>query len=233
LFLHWGQGDRGHFVSEALLLAQAGVVSLMIDAPHRRAGAARYDEFEQPERERDEYVQLVVDLRRGLDILLAHPGLDPQRIGYVGHSLGATWGGALAGVERRIQAYVLIGGLPRITDFGPDTAYGQQIRSFYSAEQIARYTAVLDPIQPVRWVGGAAPAVVLFQFASLDRFIPRRLADEYGAAASAPKKVIWYETSHEFTEPRALADRLDFLSLHLGLRSLRPDLIDRLGKQPQ
>ena len=37
VFVHWGQGNRSEFVSEALVYAQAGAVSLLIDAPHMRA----------------------------------------------------------------------------------------------------------------------------------------------------------------------------------------------------
>jgi dienelactone hydrolase len=56
------------------------------------------------------YTTLVVDLRRALDVLLERPDVDAKRVGYVGHSLGAAWGSALAGFERRIKAFVLIGG---------------------------------------------------------------------------------------------------------------------------
>ena len=40
--------------------------------------------------------------------LIARDDVDPERLGYVGHSLGATWGGALAGVEKRVKAFVLM-----------------------------------------------------------------------------------------------------------------------------
>jgi len=35
-FVHWGQGNRTEFLSEALFYAKYGVISLMIDAPYRR-----------------------------------------------------------------------------------------------------------------------------------------------------------------------------------------------------
>ena len=39
LFMHWGQGDRTEFLSEAVRYAKSGVVSLMIDAPYHRPDA--------------------------------------------------------------------------------------------------------------------------------------------------------------------------------------------------
>ena len=93
VFVHWGQGNRSEFVSEALVYAKAGAVSLLIDAPRRRADfSGAGDGFQDPESERDAYVQLVVDISRAFDVLVARDDVDASRLGYVGHSLGATWG---------------------------------------------------------------------------------------------------------------------------------------------
>jgi dienelactone hydrolase len=35
-------------------------------------------------------IQIIVDLRRGLDLLVARPEVDSSRLAYGGHSLGAT-----------------------------------------------------------------------------------------------------------------------------------------------
>src|SRR5262245_41545533 len=36
IFGHWGEGDRGEFVDEAVVLARLGLVSLCLDAPFLR-----------------------------------------------------------------------------------------------------------------------------------------------------------------------------------------------------
>src|SRR5262249_19199775 len=104
IFVHWGQGDRTEFIAESLLLAKGGAVSLLNDGVFNRPNG-QGDDFTHPEKEREGYLQLVTDIRRGVDVLLAL-SVDPKRIAYVGHSYGATWGGALAGVEKRIKCYV-------------------------------------------------------------------------------------------------------------------------------
>jgi cephalosporin-C deacetylase-like acetyl esterase len=68
----------------------------------------------EAEAERDGYIQMVVDLRRAVDVLRTRKDVDPNRIGYVGHSLGRRGTGPLAAVEKRIRVFVLMGGLPKV-----------------------------------------------------------------------------------------------------------------------
>ena len=104
IFGHWGYGTRTEFLPEAMLYAKVGVVSLLVDdlqvrpAPYRRTAPGT-----EPEAVRDNFIQSVVDLRRGIDLLRARPDVDPNRIAYVGHSAGAHWGAILSAVDRRIQ----------------------------------------------------------------------------------------------------------------------------------
>lgn len=37
--------------------------------------------------------QTVVDIQRGFDLLCSFENIDLNRLAYIGHSLGATWGG--------------------------------------------------------------------------------------------------------------------------------------------
>src|SRR5207247_1975837 len=68
IFVHWGQSDRTEFLAESLILAKAGAISLLIEGVFNRPNASEGD-FILPEKERDSYVQLVTDIRRGLDLL--------------------------------------------------------------------------------------------------------------------------------------------------------------------
>jgi cephalosporin-C deacetylase-like acetyl esterase len=217
LYMHWGQGDRTEFLSEAVLLAKRGALSLMIDAPYHRPDIEPYQFGAQPEAERDGYIQLVTDLRRGFDLLAARKDVDAKRIGYVGHSLGGTWGGALAGIDPRFAAYVLMGGLPRVTDVLGDGSYAKLMQRGFTREQLEKYVAVLSPIDPEHFVGRAAKGSILFQFARHDRFISEAAAAEYVKAAGDSHEVRWYFTSHEFNDPDSPRDRMEFLEKRLLL----------------
>ena len=218
VFVHWGQGNRSEFVAEALALADRGVESLLIDAPFNRLDNPNRTRT-GPEEERDEYIQLVIDVRRGIDVLLSQPDVDSARIGYVGHSLGATWGGVVAGVDHRVKALVLMGGLPTLTDFDfPDPIIQQQASGRPQSARDANLRA-MTPINPIRFVGHSSPAHVFFQWATFDRYISRRAAQRYFEAAGEPKQQRWYDSSHEFNDRRAQSDRDDFLAANLGFRS--------------
>lgn len=42
--------------------------------------------------------------------------------------------------------------------------------------------------------------------------------EHYAAAASDPKKVLYYDTGHDLNDPQALKDRYDWLEKQIDLR---------------
>lgn len=219
LFGHWGGGDRTEFLPEAILYAKAGVVSLLPSYPWSRPAPWRTDlrYSADPEHDLPVYVQTVVELRRGLDLLVARPDVDAARVGYVGHSYGAQWGAILAAVDRRPKALVLMGGVPDLDAIyreSDDPGY-VELRSSDS-KRVARLLEVMAPLAPIRYIGRAAPAPLLFQGARYEQNFPRTATERYFAAASEPKTLLWYPTAHDLNDPQALADRAAWLRRHLG-----------------
>ena len=225
VYMHWGQGNRSEFLAEALLMAKAGAASIMIDAPFWRPEAKR---MPCGEADRELYVQMVIDLRRALDVLLSHPEVDKGRLAYVGHSLGATWGGTLAVVERRFHSHVLMGGLPSLADAIREDV-GASPPPPDQKQKLEDCLKTLEPIESIHYVGKAAPAAILFQFARVDRFISAKAAKQYYEAGSEPKVVKWYEGGHEFSDPAALSDRMEWLQQRLKLKPVRPILGKWMG----
>ncbi len=122
-----------------------------------------------------EQIQLIQDLRRGVDLLVARSDVDPERIGYSGGSYGAAMGGLLAGVETRIKAYVLWSGdgglVAHLT--GPDDA-DNSLQRMSATHRDAWFKTML-PIEPIRFIGDAAPAALMFQAGRRDRVVPPRM----------------------------------------------------------
>lgn len=152
VYMHWRQSDKSEFLSEALDWAKREVaVGLMIDAPCWRADVPQPAPDKRAEWERDGYIQMVVDLRRGVDLLLARTDVGPNRIAYVGHSRGATWGAPLAAVEKRIKVFVLMGGLPKVPPDWDDDSFFQQVQRNQGARaEFDREVAVLKDYQRLR-----------------------------------------------------------------------------------
>ena len=109
IFLHWGFGDRTSFRTEAMAYGRTGATSLLIDAPEMGDRGKGFPRIDQADIAESYLKRCVVDVRRGIDLLLAR-GVSPNHLAYVGHSLGAAVGGPLAGVENRLTAFVLMAG---------------------------------------------------------------------------------------------------------------------------
>jgi cephalosporin-C deacetylase-like acetyl esterase len=155
--------------------------------------------------------------------------VDENRIAYVGHSFGATWGGVLVAVEKRIKTCILMGGLPSVTDFSLRGApkfdrYMKILEEQVPKDMLEGFVAVISPLSPERFVRHAAPCSILFQFGLYDSWISKKAADIYFEAANGPKEARWYPTSHEFTDTAALLDRASWLEREIGLAPATPIL---------
>jgi dienelactone hydrolase len=234
VFMHPDYGARTAFLSEALLLAETGAVSLLIDAPFRRPEPShRNFDFTKPEGNRDIFIQTIIDLRRGVDLLASRRDVDAKRIGYVGHSYGAALGATLASVEKRIKAYVLMAGDPSWTTSlrsGTDPS-SEQLRKSFTKEQIDKYIEITAPFDAIHYINHAAPSAIFFQFSRYDVEIPAEAGTRYSQAASEPKLIKWYDVGHELDSAEALRDRAAWLRRQVGIAPLAPVIGRRLGRE--
>ncbi len=232
VFGHWGYGNRTEFLPEAELYAHAGAASIIIDYPWTRPAQWRraVDQSTTPEQDFEAFVQAVADLRRAIDVISARSGVDPKRIGYVGHSYGAQWGAILSAVDKRVRAAVFMAGVPdaeaafRESDDPQIEDMRRQL-----GNQLDKWLDKVRPLSAVNYVPNAAPTPLLFQFARYERTFNESAMKRYYDAASQPKQVLWYETGHELNDPRALADRARWLERELKLRPVMPVLLHWIG----
>lgn len=232
VFGHWGYGTRTEFLAEAILYAQSGAVSLLPDYPWVRPAPWRRNvpHIAQPDTDREIYVQAVVDLRRGIDLLSSLGYVDSNRMAYVGHSYGAQWGAILAAVDKRLKAVVLAGGVPTQADIflksdDPDFV---EFRKSIPQEQLDKYFKVTGVLDGIRYVPFASPIPLLFQFASYERYFDEASMIRYAQSASEPKLVKWYNTGHELNDIQVLIDRANFLGKEIGIKPIVPTLQEML-----
>ena len=87
-------------------VARHGAIVLVLDAPFARHDKNNPLSFTP--RDSVDQVQLIVDLQRAVDVLIARADVDAERLAFVGVSYGGAMGALFAGVERRVSAYALL-----------------------------------------------------------------------------------------------------------------------------
>src|SRR5262249_60484114 len=130
------------------------------------------------------FVQTVVDLRRGFDLLAARADVDAGRLAYVGHSYGAQWGAILSAVDARLKGAVLVGGVPDAEAIyrdhdDPDLV---ELRKHTPKEKFDAFFKAHGQTAAVRYVPHAA-VPLLFQFANHEQLFGRKAMERYAAAA--------------------------------------------------
>ncbi len=226
---YWGNSpmrNRKQFLDEAVALAPAGVVSLLTDGPIARPGHVENNEPFN-EQEIADLVQQVVDMRRGVDLLLARKDVDAKRLAYVGHSYNAVIGAFLSGVDKRFKAFVLMAATmsDEVTRKIPEyQEYRQGYRQKVGAEKFDAFEAKYYWTDHGKYVSHAAPAVVFLQYATQEKFITPERARRYAAVVSEPKRFKLYEAPHALN-PEARRDRIAFLTEQLRLKPLSAEVI--------
>jgi len=217
--------NRKQFLDEAVALAPAGVVSLLTDGPIARPG---YVSEKDPlsEKQNAYKVQQVIDMRRGVDLLLARKDVDPKRIAFVGHSYNAAIGATLSGVDRRFKAFVLMAG--SISDeVNLKTGGFEQFRQQIGPEKFDAYMASHLYLDEGKFVSHAAPASVFLQYATQEPFLTPDRAREYEKIVSEPKQLKIYDAPHALNA-EARRDRIAFLTEQLKLKPLPAKVIDAI-----
>ena len=206
---HWfdpkaPDGDRSQFVDEAVELASLGVVSLLPEG--------RFPWMSDPIGAAADTVAIRAEVgrfRAGVDVLVRHAAVDPDRIGVVGHDFGGMLAVLLAADDARVGALVVIAATPR---------WGDWFLPFWDiAEDRIDYLRALRPLDPIERIGDVS-ADVLLQFAGDDFFIAAMSALELRAAARDRADHRTYDgVDHAMRSDEARRDRIEFLVRTLGI----------------
>jgi len=214
ILMHGSSGSRETLLPFAKDLVLTGAVVVTISGPAARISGRDWLTFTP--QDRDEQIQLIVDLRRAVDLLTQHEKVDPFRIGYMGYSYGAAMGGLLAGIEPRIKAFGLMvgdGGL--VTHFMDE---GKPVGGFETSAPMdrERWLEAMGLIEPIHYVGHASPSALFFQNARYDRSVAEADALAYQTAGSEPKRVEWYDSGHGLPS-QAYLDMVNWLAGQIGI----------------
>jgi len=197
----------------AQLFAAHGAIVIVINAPYFRRGGT--SQFLYTSQDRREQIQLMQDLQRAVDVLIASGKVDPARIAFDGYSYGAVMGSGFVGIERRLKAAVLaaaLGGPLTLQTTPPNLPSLANL----SCATRALWFQAMTPIEPIRFISNAAPTALLFQAGRFDTTVLPADAQTLYDAASSPKEIRWYDSGHVLPE-QALLDRHDWLHQQIGI----------------
>ncbi|MFC1851939.1 alpha/beta hydrolase family protein [candidate division CSSED10-310 bacterium] len=219
VFMHGFPSNRHAIKPFAMEYARRNVAGIMIDAPWARPEHADRDyPLTFSEIDKDEQIQLIIDLSRAVDLFLQRSDIDSEQLVYLGISYGGAMGGLFAGVEKRLIAYVLVVGDGGLLNhfFGlEDVVFGDP--EFNNAFIQQQWFEKMWPVEPLFYVSRASPAALLFQNGRSDMAVPPPDAIRYQLAGSSPKTIIWYEAGHNLSN-QALTDQLNWLSQYITIR---------------
>ncbi|MCK0144822.1 acetylxylan esterase [Arenibacter sp. F26102] len=133
---------------------------------------------------RDIISQTVFDLRRAVDFIETREGLDAQRIGYYGISLGGITGTIFCGVDKRIKVPIV-------------ALAGGQLNLLYEKEALSKKAKdFVSIIEPLNFVKEITPRPFLMLNAKNDEIVPPLMSTLLFNAANEPKEIIWYDAKH-------------------------------------
>lgn len=210
ILMHGAGGDARQMLVQATWLAGRGAVALAIDSPFARNPNRQLPQGVAGLRaESDLIAQNVVELRRAVDVLTEEADVDEDRIGFIGFSGGARTGAILAGNEDRIRAYVLMSG---------GSAPVAEIVKAVPVEARVEVEEILNGVDPLAHIRNAEPARLLFLNGRRDQVVPQAALNALYRAASEPKEIRRYSTTHEPTV-RVYRDMLAWLTKELDLET--------------
>lgn len=198
------QRDRGQFLPEALLWAEKGVSSLLIN------GHAPWEEGWKGTPEDAEMIDAqLAEVEDAVGVLSRVPGSDPSRFAFVGHDYGAMFGALLYPKSSLFSAYVFIAPAAEFADW-----------IFYANREAAqdkpRYTRGLGGRDPLVALDGPARFPLLFQYANNDGFVSAANAQKLTQVAQGAV-VKNYTASHNSVADKGREDRRQWLLPLLGL----------------
>lgn len=187
--------------AEALWLAQHDIPALVVYMAYygpRRNPADRVRML-MPDIEHSTaaMTQTVLDCRRATAWLAAQPGVDADRLGVVGTSLGSFVAGLTAAAEPRLKTVCLLlggGGLVDAFYEHPKAATFRTAFQFIGGSK-ANIAKLIDPIDPLTYAPQLKDKRLLLLAASRDDVVPPTAAERLWKATGKPP-IVWFDATH-------------------------------------
>ena len=221
VFLHGYGGKKEDGLTLAQVVVKEGYAVFSIDAPYHgeRKVSGKVFHSPDPNEAKKNFIQCVIDLRRGVDLLETFEEIDSNRIGYVGGSMGGIIGAIFVGVEKRIKAAVIMvggGNLPlmiKLSKHHSVLPIKKKLKELgISYEELGK---ILAPVDPINFVHLVSPRPIQFHCGKYDEIVPAETQRQLCEKAREPKEIYWYDTGHGLPYNIVAVRALKFLNKYL------------------
>lgn len=151
--------------------------------------------------------QSVADLSAGVDLLATTEGVDANRIGYAGFSLGGMLGTVFCAGEPRIRAAAIV--------IAGSFAYQRYWERGTTDEERERRRRAAEATDPAFFAAAIAPRPFLMVNTVDDPIFPREAVETLFAAAGEPKELRWRPGTHHQWGAGIYKDVFSFLQTSL------------------
>ena len=207
LWLHreGNEVKRALFAQEAEALAASGIASLLVELPFKQPYVQRANDSAG---DAETITTAVIDTRRAMDWAATRPEFNFDKLAIVGHRFGAWAAALVVGVDKRVDAVVLMSppGKPSGWLQVSEQTKAKKLRDNFDKDAWIGYLASIEPLDPEKWVKYGAPAKLYFQFASGDEWVQTLEQVDLYRAASHPKARQMFD-SDELLNDEARKDR--------------------------
>lgn len=186
ILLHGHGGNRGGMLHEAAILRQEGYGILMYDARNCGMSDGNFSTFGLLEKN---------DVAAALSFLQAQPGIDMQRIGILGHSMGGATASLAAAEMPELRAVVIESAFASLEETVRHDLYTfVGLPPFPFAPLVIfwgeRETGVhIGQVNPIEKIAAISPRPVLIIHGALDSTLPVENAYQLYEAAYQPKSL--------------------------------------------
>jgi dipeptidyl aminopeptidase/acylaminoacyl peptidase len=186
VLVHGVDAERSSLLFETRVLAQAGFGVLALDLPGQGASGGK-TEWGVPERRA---------ISAAVTWLTHRPGIDPNRIGAFGLSMGAYVLAQAAAVDKRISAVALAASPNDVVEFNWLATGRWGLLSQYPTYWALRAAGTPVDMLPKDIVGEIAPRPLLIVQGDQDGLVPEWMARQLYVAAREPKDLYIVRGAH-------------------------------------
>lgn len=186
---HGYKAERGEMLNEAAMLSRHGFGVLLPGMRAHDLSDGDVITFGKEE---------VPDLERWYRFVLERPGVDPERIGVLGNSLGGTLAIEFAAKTPGVRAVAINSAFSSLTDtLGTSVRFFTGLPPFPFAPAIAfwaerRTGFVVADVDATKWIGRIAPRPVFIMQGGADVVISTDSGRRLFEAAGEPRE-LWYD----------------------------------------